>query len=103
MRFQTESGSVYEVNTDSKQIRRLNGVADPTPRQGKDGEWRLYSELAPDPIQVGKSVLVVWAGEMEPTKETKSWFISLGMEPPATSPMPVTTTSPVVSVETDYV
>lgn len=41
----TESGSVYEVDHDNKRVRRLSGVKDPTPRQGKDGEWKTYVEL----------------------------------------------------------
>lgn len=58
MIFQTESQSVYEVNTDSKQIRRLDGIHDPLPRQGKDGEWKSYWAISP--IKLNHSVVIAW-------------------------------------------
>ena len=58
MIFQTESQSVYEVNTDSKQIRRLNGLHDPLPRQGKDGEWKSYWAISP--IKLNQPVVIAW-------------------------------------------
>lgn len=45
MIFRTQSNSVYEVDFDNKLIRRVNGVKDPTARQGKDGEWRKYIDI----------------------------------------------------------
>jgi hypothetical protein len=56
MKFKTESGSEYEVNTDKKEIRRLSGNADPTLRQGRDGDWKSYEDISE--IVVGRSVIV---------------------------------------------
>lgn len=93
MRFTTVSGSVYEVNTDSKQIRRLNGVKDPSPRLGADGQWRGYSEITP--IKVGSSVAIVWSGETALMAETEQALKKM----PGAIGIPATTTSMVVSVE----
>lgn len=57
MKFITASGSTYEVNTDSKQIRRLTGVNDPQPRQGKDGEFKSYKELL---LKLNTSAIICW-------------------------------------------
>lgn len=56
MYFLTETGSVYEIDEVGRRIRRLSGVKDPTPRQGKDGEWKSYFSTA----MVGKNFLIVW-------------------------------------------
>jgi hypothetical protein len=93
MRFTTFSGSVYEVNTDSKQIRRLNGVKDPTPRQGPDGQWRAYRELVPDPVKVGLGVVIVWGEETALMAETQEIVKEGGFG------LPMTTTSVVMKVE----
>ena len=34
--------STYEVDTEKKLVRRMEGVFSPTPRQGEDGEWKEY-------------------------------------------------------------
>lgn len=68
MKFITETGSQYEINTEAKQIRRLSGTANPTARQGKDGEWKTYDSLSP--IQVGEQVVIFWGGNAEPMQET---------------------------------
>ena len=93
MKFTTQSGSVYEINTDSKKIRRLKGKEDPTPRQGKDGEWRPYVDTFPNPIQVGKGVVIAWGSDTPLLDETKAMF---GDD---AAGMPITTTSKVVLVE----
>ena len=93
MKFTTYSGSVYEVNTDSKQIRRLNGVKDPTPRQGPDGQWRTYSDITP--IKVGSSVAIFWAGETALLAKTEELLKAV----PGIIAAPTTTTSMVVNVE----
>lgn len=85
---------MYEVNTDSKQVRRLNGVKDPTPRQGKDGEWRSYSEIMPSPIKVGTAVVILWGSKTELLPETKAELEGTGGVA-----IPVTSTSPVVAIE----
>ena len=59
MIFHTISGSVYECDQDNKRVRRLAGVSDPTPRQGKDGDWRNY--VIATEIVVGESVRFVWS------------------------------------------
>ena len=63
MKFETETGSLYEHDEENFAIRRLIGVADPTPRQGNDGEWRTYKSLSS--IEIGKSVVIVWNMEVE--------------------------------------
>jgi hypothetical protein len=65
MKFSTISGSLYEVDEAQRRCRRLNGIYDPTPRMGKDGEWRTYHSLYPDPIQVGQQVIIVWGDDVE--------------------------------------
>jgi hypothetical protein len=92
MKFKTASGSQYEINTETKQIRRLSGNADPTGRQGKDGDWRGYASVFPDPIEVGSSVVICWGADTPLLPET----IAIYGEGSA---IPTTTTSAVVSVE----
>ena len=58
MRFKTETSSIYEVDSISNKIRRLEGVANPTPRQGPDGEWKEYLSL--DNCNVGQQALITW-------------------------------------------
>ena len=57
MIFCTEN-STYEVDAHEFRIRRINGVSDPTPRQGKDGEWKTYHAVTT--IKPGHAVLIVW-------------------------------------------
>ena len=94
MRFTTETGSLYECNVDSKQARRLNGKSDPTPRMGKDGQWRKYREVFPDPIVVGSQVMIAWESDTPLLEETK---VILGDE--GGMVLPTTMTSRVVSIE----
>lgn len=71
MQFETQSGSVYEIEKDPGdpdkygRVRRLAGIRDPTPRQGKDGEWREFYHLSP--ITVGGRVLIFWDKEGKAT------------------------------------
>lgn len=58
IRFETISGSLYEVDNENNQVRRLIGIKDPTPRQGEDGEWRGFKSCTP--IKVGSGVVFVW-------------------------------------------
>jgi hypothetical protein len=68
--FTTRSGSVYQVDTANQKVRRLEGEADPTPRQGKDGEWKSYEWIGclsdyilvgnEGKIKVGEGALIVW-------------------------------------------
>lgn len=60
MIFHTRN-STYEVDLDKKQIRRLRGQDDPTPRQGLDGVWKEFQRITG--IEVGTRVLIVWSEE----------------------------------------
>lgn len=92
MKFQTITGSLYELNKDIKSIRRLNGANDPTPRQGKDGEWRKYANTSD--IEVGSRVIIVWGNDTELLNETKEDLARNGG-----FAVPTTITSQVVSIE----
>jgi hypothetical protein len=51
--------STYEVDTVGKRIRRLNGSAEPTDRQGPDMVWKPYARLD----KVLGCYLIDWDGE----------------------------------------
>lgn len=93
MRFTTVTGSLYEVDTKAKKIRRLNGKADPSPRMGKDGQWRSYREIHPNPLTIGESVVIAWGSDVELTEEGKAIVAEGGFG------IPLTTTSPVVEID----
>jgi hypothetical protein len=57
MIFKTEN-STYEVDHESKKIRRLYGAEDPTIRQGKDAEWREFTKISP--VIIGDPVFIIW-------------------------------------------
>lgn len=42
--------SMYELDTENKQIRRLTGNNAPTPCQGDDNEYKTYSEIITHPV-----------------------------------------------------
>ena len=85
MKFTTHTGSTYEVDDSTKQVRRLTGKADPTPRQGKDGAWRKYADITE--ARVGQPVVIFWTDEVKPFDDS----------PPGA--MPSTMTSLVTSIE----
>jgi hypothetical protein len=60
MKFNTEN-SAYEINKKTKQIRRLSGVSNPTPRQGKDGEWKKYESISE--IKLNYPITIIWCVE----------------------------------------
>ena len=94
MKFNTQSGSIYEINTMEKKIRRLsnsNGTS-PTSRQG-DVAWRTYRDLVPDPIKVGSQVIIVWDANTELLPDTKAQMQD------GEFAIPTTMTSHVVSIE----
>jgi hypothetical protein len=93
------SGSVYEVDTEAKKIRRFNGKKDPTPRQGKDGEWRGY--LNNLTVEVGESVVIAWSDAHQLTEETLDYLGINEKEAPPPSPGRTTFTSPVVEVDSN--
>ena len=74
MRFKTETSSIYEVDSINKKIRRLEGVANPTPRQGLDGEWKPYLQL--DNCSVGQQALITWRIEDGIRKCTQTSLIT---------------------------
>lgn len=87
MKFTTITGSQYEVNTDSKQVRRLMGQKDPTTRMGTDGVWKKYSAFYPEAgPQVGQGVVIVWDHDtpaLDPTEQataTKTTMTSMVVE-----------------------
>lgn len=96
MKFTTRSGSTYEVDSAAKKIRRLNGKKDPTPRQGKDGEWREY--LNDISVKVGEPVWIQWADAHPPTEETQS-LLGLGPESMAPYKGSLTHTSQVTEID----
>lgn len=63
IKFETISGSLYEVDDENCNVRRLIGIEDPTPRQGEDGEWKEFKNRTP--ILVNHSVAFIWAWENE--------------------------------------
>lgn len=54
--------SVYEVDLEGRRVRRLTGDIDPTPEQGRDGEWRR-AEVISTP-EVGEKIVIVWSAEV---------------------------------------
>lgn len=82
IKFATESGSVYEVDTSACRMRRLSGEHEPTTNQGADGAWKNYGLISS--IVVDSSVLVVWLVEPDDV----NWKVR------------TTLTSLVVSIET---
>ncbi len=83
MKFKT-ANSEYELDISGKCIRRLAGVASPTARQGKDGNWRGYKYISD--VVVGLQVIITYDNS-EP--------LLRGSPEGAT---PATVTSPVVSI-----
>lgn len=59
--FETESLSLYEIDVEGKRMRRLRGRLDPTPRQGRDGEWKKIASISD--IVPGHPVLIEWVDE----------------------------------------
>lgn len=94
MVFVTSTGSTYEVDLENKRIRRLSGEHDPTPRQGRDGDWRSYLEITP--IEVNAPVGIFWDPKTTPKlQETQALEEQLGCDLGAA---PATLTSPVRSI-----
>lgn len=62
--FTTVSGSAYEVDLPGHRIRRVGNAAGraPTPRLGRDGQWRTFLVLALTavPPEPGPSILIRW-------------------------------------------
>lgn len=58
--FIRTKNSVYELDEAAKQVRRLNGLNDPTPCFGADGQWRPYADAYN--VEVGQHATFVWPG-----------------------------------------
>lgn len=43
--FVSTRNSTYEIDDESKRIRRVSGVNDPTPQFEEDGKWHPYSSI----------------------------------------------------------
>jgi hypothetical protein len=90
MIFKTITGSVYEIDNENKQLRRVNGLEDPTPRVGLDGVWKPFVEVT-TPV-VGKPVTILWN-----SKTTKPLIGHLS--PDVAQHTPLTMTSLVVEIQ----
>lgn len=64
--IETETGSLYELDNKEKRIRRMHGTKDPTPRQGKDGEWKQIKN-AIQPVE-GKEMIFLWRVDYGPNE-----------------------------------
>lgn len=61
LRVRTESGSVYDIDLESRRIRRVHGRHGPADTQPQDGIWRRFTGLeGPTP---GEQMIVYWATE----------------------------------------
>lgn len=72
MKFVTVSGSMYEVDLEEKKCRRLVGIKDPMPRQGKDGEWKSFEKILPDVPVKGSPVVFIWNPDDTPRLDDTS-------------------------------
>lgn len=54
--YHTETGSVYEIDDESKTVRRLCGVSDPTPRMGQ-GEWQEFEDYY---LDIFGRLVIIW-------------------------------------------
>lgn len=70
MTFTTESGSVYEVNTQESKIRKLGGTSS---AKRVSENWRPYIELLQ--IKVGDRAIIVWPNETEVLEKTKALIV----------------------------
>jgi hypothetical protein len=82
MIVKTQTGSLYEIDEDNKQVRRLHGTKQATKLQG-DNEWKKYAFIAD--AEVGQSLLIIWADKAE------------GYAVPTTITSPITEINPVQS------
>lgn len=63
MQFITASGSAYEVDEETRRVRRLSGSLAPTERQGPDGVWKEYASISE--VVPGLPVMILWKTEDE--------------------------------------
>lgn len=84
MQFKTISGSLYEINTDSKQIRRVVGT---TNTVRATNEWKKYDEIIPNPPTEGEQLHIFWDAKDTPLLEGSD-----------TGSIPITITSIIVEI-----
>lgn len=65
LRVETRSGSIYDIDLEGKQLRRLSGA--PTTVRATE-EWKPYHYLRGP--EVGGSLVIVWPGSEPPLPET---------------------------------
>ncbi len=71
-RVRTESGSVYDVDGEAMQIRRVHGLHGPSDARPQDGIWRRMSGIE-GPV-VGEPMVVYWAKEAPAGRDTDYGF-----------------------------
>ena len=54
----TTYNSTYEIDPEQARIRRLEGLNQPTPRQGADGDWKRYEAISA--VTIGLCVTIIW-------------------------------------------
>jgi hypothetical protein len=84
--IETRSGSLYELDTEQKRVRRVLGQGAPKPRIGEDGQWKTYADIVGP--YLGERLLIFWDAKDTPLFE--------GSDPEAASP--TTITSAVVDI-----
>ncbi len=64
IRFETASGSTYELDEKNRKIRRVTGMKTPQPRQGRDGDWKPYAAVTE--VRIGYPMIISWDPETTP-------------------------------------
>lgn len=88
MKFFTETGSIYQIDTANKKIRRLSGTRPATSRIGEN-EWKKYLSIAD--LSLDRSAIIVWGDDVTP------------LDPDSILALKTTITSKIVSIEEDGV
>ena len=68
MTFETETGSVYEIDPDGNRVRRLYGRKGPTTRQGHDESWKEFKFFA---VTLDGNLWFDWDGEGHGTMSSR--------------------------------
>ena len=61
--FRTLTGSVYQVDTRNRQVRRVSAFHSPGKRMNNDGSWQFYHWCTPDEPERGEHMFFDWDGE----------------------------------------
>ncbi len=86
--FVVSIGSTREIDRVESRMRRLEGINPPTPREGRDLEWRTFLAISPDPPLPSLSLDIVWAiDQFGAAKMTRtSQVVGAFVENPTTGP-----------------